>query len=139
MGMSAGGGRGGVKSDINVTPLVDVVLVLLIIFMVVTPMMQQGKEVELPKAAQVESEEQKDPLILSVTADRKVFVASDAYPDEAALQARLQTELRRNPERRFLLKADQALSCGDVRKVIRLARAAGVERVSFGVESLEAR
>jgi biopolymer transport protein ExbD len=137
--MSAGGGRGGVKSDINVTPLVDVVLVLLIIFMVLIPEMQQGKEVELPKAAQVERGEQEPPLILSVTPDRKVFVQAEAYPDEAGLQARLQDELRRKPGQRFLLKADQGLSCGDVRKVIRLARAAGVQKVSFGVEALEAR
>ena len=139
MGMSAGGGRGGVKSDINVTPLVDVVLVLLIIFMVVTPMMQRGKDVSLPKAAQVEPEEKKDPLVLSVTPDRKVFVESDVDPDDAAFQARLQEELRRTPGRRFLLKADQSLTCGDVRKVIKLARGAGVERVSFGVEELQAR
>ncbi|MBZ4422962.1 biopolymer transporter ExbD [Myxococcus sp. RHSTA-1-4] len=140
MGMSAGGGRGGVKSDINVTPLVDVVLVLLIIFMVLVPEMQsRGQDVVLPKAAQVEREEKEEPVVLSVTPDRKVFVDADAYPDEAALQTRLRDELSRKPGRRFLLKADQALTCGDVRKVIRLARVAGVERVSFGVEELEAR
>ena len=137
MGMSGGGPRGGIKSDINVTPLVDVVLVLLIIFMVVTPMMQSGQAVALPKAAQVESKAPENPLVLSVTPDRKVFVDADVYPDDAALQARLREELLRKPERRFLLKADQSLSCGDVRKVIHLARAAGVDRVSFGVESLE--
>ncbi|QSQ20715.1 biopolymer transporter ExbD [Pyxidicoccus parkwayensis] len=137
MGMSAGGRQGGPKSEINITPLVDVVLVLLIIFMVVTPMMQSGKPVDLPKATRVEGEAQKDPLVLSVTPDRKVFVESDAYPDEAALKARLQAELSRQPGRRVLLKADQSLACGDVRKVIQMARAAGVERVAFGVESLE--
>ncbi len=50
MGMDVGGNRAGVRSDINITPLVDVVLVLLIIFMVITPMLQRGKSVELPKA-----------------------------------------------------------------------------------------
>ncbi|MFP2910361.1 biopolymer transporter ExbD [Pyxidicoccus sp. 3LFB2] len=135
MGMSAGGGRGGIKSDINVTPLVDVVLVLLIIFMVVTPMMQRGQAVELPKAAQVEKEGKDDPLVLSVTPDRKVFVESDSYPDDAAFKTRLQTELSEKPGRRVLLKADQSLTCADVQKVITLARAAGVERVSFGVEA----
>lgn len=137
MGMSAGGRQGGPKSEINITPLVDVVLVLLIIFMVVTPMMQRGKPVELPKASKVEGEGPKDPLVVSVTPDRKVFVESDSYPDDAALASRLQDEVRRNPERRVLLKADQSLACGDVRKVIRLAQAAGVARVSFGVESPE--
>ncbi|MCP3136250.1 ExbD/TolR family protein [Pyxidicoccus xibeiensis] len=137
MGMSAGGGRGRIKSDINVTPLVDVVLVLLIIFMVVTPMMERGKDVELPKATQVEPEKQDDPLVLSVMPDRKVFVEAEAYPDDAAFQARLQEELRAKPGRRFLLKADQSLSCGDIRRVAKLARVAGVEKLSFGVETPE--
>ena len=140
MGMSAGGARGGMKSDINVTPLVDVVLVLLIIFMVLTPMMKQrGKDVELPKAAQSEKEEQEEPVVLSMTPDRQLFVESDAYPDEAAFKSRLQEELRRKPGRRFVLKADQSLAYGDVQKVIRLARSVGVDRVSFGVEVPQAR
>ena len=54
MGMSVGGPSGGPKAEINVTPLVDVVLVLLIIFMVITPMLQRGKSVELPKAKEIE-------------------------------------------------------------------------------------
>ena len=58
MGMSAGSNKGGPKNDINVTPLVDVVLVLLIIFMVVTPMLQRGKDVTLPKAKQQSEEKQ---------------------------------------------------------------------------------
>jgi biopolymer transport protein TolR len=140
MAMSAGGGRGGIKSDINVTPLVDVVLVLLIIFMVVTPMMQQqGKAVALPRAAQVEKEAKDNPLVLSMTPDRQVFVDAQGYTDDAAFQRRLQTELGEKPGRRILLKADESLSCGDVQKVIKLARAAGAERLSFGVEAPESR
>ncbi len=139
MGMSVGSGRGGVKSDINVTPLVDVVLVLLIIFMVTAPMMQRGQPVELPRAAQAEPKEKGDPLVLSVTPDGKVFVEAEAYPDDAAFQARLREEVGRQPGRRILLKAGQALACGDVRKVIRLARMAGVERLSFGVDAPEPR
>ncbi len=74
MGMSAGP-KGGIKSDINVTPLVDVVLVLLIIFMVVTPMLQRGKSVELPKANEIEDEgKDADPVVLSITPVMKVFV-----------------------------------------------------------------
>ncbi|AKJ01388.1 outer membrane transport energization protein ExbD [Archangium gephyra] len=133
MGMNVGGGRGGMKAEINVTPLVDVVLVLLIIFMVVTPMMQRGKNVTLPQATHVTGEKQGDPLILSVTPDKKTFVEAEHYADASALQARLAKELREQPSRRLLLKADEALSYGDVRKVMELAQAAGAKGVAIGV------
>ncbi|NVJ20693.1 MULTISPECIES: ExbD/TolR family protein [Myxococcus] len=133
MGMSSGGGRGGMKSDINVTPLVDVVLVLLIIFMVVTPMMKRGKEVELPQAKHIEEEDGPDPLILSVTPDRKLFVESEAYPDERVLQAKLKAELTQVPRRRLLLKVDQSLTYADVMKVMQLAKDSGAEKVSLAV------
>ena len=72
MGMDVGS-KGGVRSDINITPLVDVVLVLLIIFMVITPMLQRGKHVELPKAHHVQTGQQNaDPLFVTVTKDGKV-------------------------------------------------------------------
>src|SRR6266542_1790571 len=94
----------GVKNEINVTPLVDVVLVLLIIFMVVTPMLQRGKDVRLPKSQQIDEEKKEsDPLILSVTADKKMYVESDAY-DEAGLQERLRQEVAAQPTRKLLLK-----------------------------------
>ena len=133
MGMNVGGGRGGMKAEINVTPLVDVVLVLLIIFMVVTPMMQRGQNVTLPRATQVNGEKQGDPLVLSVTPDKKTFVEADHYADASELQARLRKELREQPSRRLLLKADEALSYGDVRKVMELAQAAGAKGVALGV------
>jgi biopolymer transport protein TolR len=72
MGMTGGSGRGRLKSDINITPLVDVVLVLLISFMVVTPLMSRGKAVEFPKSSHSSKEEERDPLVLSVTVDQKL-------------------------------------------------------------------
>jgi biopolymer transport protein TolR len=134
MGMSAGSGRSGVKSEINVTPLVDVVLVLLIIFMVVTPMMQRGQAVQLPKSAH-SSEEKSDPLVLSVTADQKLYVENDLYPDVERFKGRLEQELRTQPLRRVLLKADHTLACGDVQKVMDLIHTAGAKRVGLGVEA----
>jgi biopolymer transport protein ExbD len=133
MGMNVGGGRGGMKAEINVTPLVDVVLVLLIIFMVVTPMMQRGQNVTLPRATQVNGEKHGDPLILSVTPDKKTFVEADHCADASELQARLRRELREQPSRRLLLKADEALSYGEVRKVMALAQAAGAKGVALAV------
>jgi biopolymer transport protein TolR len=133
MGMG-GGGKGGVKSEINVTPLVDVVLVLLIIFMVVTPMLQRGKDVHLPKANQSDPEKKDaDPIILSVTTDKRTFIENDAYDDEN-LEKGLKTRLDTTPGRKILLKGDETLTFGDVRKVMNIARKAGAKGVALGVE-----
>ena len=75
MAMNVGGSGKGIKAEINITPLVDVVLVLLIIFMVITPMLQRGKDVRLPLVHKPDSENKDgDPLILSVTQDKRLSV-----------------------------------------------------------------
>jgi biopolymer transport protein ExbD len=136
MAMTAGG-KGGIKSDINVTPLVDVVLVLLIIFMVVTPMLQRGKDVILPKSKVVDKDPGKgEPLILSITADKKVWVDKDSY-DEAGLEQRLRDEVMEQPNRPFLLKGDNRVTVGEVRKVMAIARKAGARGVRVAVEQLK--
>ena len=137
MGMSAGP-SGGIKNEINVTPLVDVVLVLLIIFMVITPMLQRGKSVTLPKAQNIEKERKgdADPLILSVTPDKKTFVENDEF-DAAGLERKLRDELEKDPSRRILLKGDNGLNVGDVRKVMEIARKAQAKGISLGVEELK--
>ena len=134
MGMSAGP-KGGIKSEINVTPLVDVVLVLLIIFMVVTPMLQRGKSVELPKATEIEKEKGKDsdPLYVSITPDKKVFLENDQV-DEQALQDRLSEELAKDPGKKILLKGDNTVNVGDVRRVLDVARKAKAKQIALGVE-----
>ncbi|QRK08905.1 biopolymer transporter ExbD [Archangium violaceum] len=140
MGMSVGGPQGGPKSDINVTPLVDVVLVLLIIFMVVTPMLQRGKSVSLPKAAKVEDDKgstnDPDPIILSVTTDKKMFVEQDEY-DAAGLEAKLKDTLAYLPNKKILLKGDSSLSVGDVRQVMEVTRKAKAKKIFLGVEELK--
>ncbi len=137
MGMSVGGPSGGPKAEINVTPLVDVVLVLLIIFMVITPMLQRGKSVALPKARQSEKKSTQDKaLILSMTPDKKLYLDNDSL-DEKALENRLREEIVREPMRKILLKADNSLRVGDVRKVMKVARNARASRVSLGVEELK--
>jgi biopolymer transport protein TolR len=134
--MSMGGGPSrGIKSEINVTPLVDVVLVLLIIFMVVTPMLQRGKDVQLPKAIKIEKEEKKeaDPIIVSVTPDKKMYIESDEYSEEG-FEEKLRETLAPNPGRKVLLKGDETLAFEEVRKVMNLARKAGARSISLGVE-----
>jgi biopolymer transport protein ExbD/biopolymer transport protein TolR len=135
MGMSAGG-KQGVKADINVTPLVDVVLVLLIIFMVVTPMLQRGKDVKLPSASKRKDEEGKKPdvVIVSVTKDRKTYVEKEEFAGDEALKDGLKAKLAAQPFIPILLKADVTLSFGDVRKVMNDIRQAGAKGVKLGVE-----
>src|SRR5215471_15559652 len=103
MGMAVGGSK-GVKNDINITPLVDVVLVLLIIFMVVTPMLQRGRDVHLPKARQTgDDKQQADPLVLSITTDHKIWVESASF-DEDKVEAKIGAEIAAEPNKRVLLK-----------------------------------
>ncbi len=135
MAMTAGG-KGGVKSEINVTPLVDVVLVLLIIFMVVTPMLQRGKDVQLPRSIAVDKEAKGDPLILSVTKDGKVWVEKDQFDGDGLLK-KLQDEVAADPYKPFLLKGDSGATVGDVRKVMAIARKAGARGVRVAVEQVK--
>jgi biopolymer transport protein ExbD len=134
--MSAGG-KGGVKSEINVTPLVDVVLVLLIIFMVVTPMLQRGKSVELPKAEKEKGEEKHkdaDPVVLSITAQKEIYVEDDLMPDTSRLQEALRVKIASDPTEQLLLKGDSTLQVGDVRKVMESARKAQFKSIKLAVQ-----
>jgi biopolymer transport protein ExbD len=134
MAMNVGGANQGIKAEINVTPLVDVVLVLLIIFMVITPMLQRGKAVRLPQVQAPDKETKEgDPLILSVTDEKRIYLESDAM-DEASLEAKLRVELTAQPGRKILLKGDERLTYADVRKVMEVARKAGAKGVSLGVQ-----
>ena len=137
MAMGAGPSRGGIKADINVTPLVDVVLVLLIIFMVVTPMLQRGKDVKLPTAQKTEKEKKDaDPIILSITPDKRLYIETQELAPEA-VQAELSRLLAQKPGRKVVLKGDRSLEVGEVRQAMALARKAGAKGVSLGVEELK--
>ena len=137
MGMGTGSSRGSVKAEINVTPLVDVVLVLLIIFMVITPMLQRGKDVQLPKATAIEKAKQgADPIIVSITTDHQIYIENDAFNEEEFL-ASLKAKLIASPHKKILLKGDSSLAFEDVRKVMNLARKAGAKGISLGVEEVK--
>lgn len=137
MGMAVGGNKGGFKSDINVTPLVDVVLVLLIIFMVITPMLQRGKDVKLPPSRSIEEKgAEDDPLILSITTEKKIYIESTEYSETDFIPA-LTKELEAKPGRKLLLKGDEALEVGAVRNLMDMTHKAGAKSVALGVEQLK--
>jgi len=131
--MAFSSNSGGLKSDINVTPLVDVVLVLLIIFMVVTPLLQRGKDVHLPKTKTSDDAKKPDVLIISIPSDRKIWLESSLVSRET-LRARISDSVRLFPDRKILVKGDDTLKVRDVRQVMAEAKAAGALSVSLSVE-----
>jgi biopolymer transport protein TolR len=129
MGMSTGGGKGPL-SEINVTPLVDVMLVLLIIFMVSAPMMTTGLEIDLPKARAPRMEREDEKLLLTITKERKVFLGEIEVPYES-LEAALTTNQRLQDEKELYLEADETVPYGFVAKVMALVRRGGIEKVGL--------
>jgi biopolymer transport protein ExbD len=137
MGMASAASKGGVKNDINITPLVDVVLVLLIIFMVVTPLLQRGRDVHLPKVKQpADDKKQADPLVLSITPDRKIYVETAQYGDDE-IEPRIAREISADPNKRVLLKGDESVTVGDVRKLMEHSKKAGAKAVQLAVEEIK--
>ncbi len=132
MAFGAGGGSPDeVKGDINVTPLVDVCLVLLIIFMVVTPMLQQGVDVLLPEGPHSEKKPGKEgDLTISIKTDGTVFVGQNWIPDKQ-LPTYLKAEYQKDPNRVVMLKADKRINFGKVRLVMRAANDAEFTRVAI--------
>jgi biopolymer transport protein ExbD len=134
MGMDSFGGRQDMKSDINVTPLVDVCLVLLIIFMVVTPMLQKGKPVMLPQTERPDKKPESDKeLLISVQSDKTIFIDTKWYPDKD-FAAKMKEIGERSSNKDVLIKADQRLSYGDVKNVMRMVKDGGFERVGLITE-----
>jgi biopolymer transport protein ExbD len=139
MAIVIGTSRGGVKSDINVTPLVDVCLVLLIIFMVVTPLLQRGKDVTLPRAKDIDAERQDaEPIVLSVTSDHQLWLDKTLCTEET-LEAQLRTMLQAAPEKQVMLKGDASLAYGDIRRVMKIAEKVKSRGVQLAVEELKER
>ena len=134
MAMDLGGGKGGVKSDINVTPLVDVMLVLLIIMMIVAPLLQKGVDVRLPQAGNtVDKPETQGQTVLAVTADKRFFVNSIQVP-EADLLNRIRTTLEDQTEKVVFIKADEEAQWGAVMDIMDRLREVQIEDVGLITE-----
>jgi biopolymer transport protein TolR len=129
MAMSAGSGKGPV-SEINVTPLVDVMLVLLVIFMVSAPMMTTGIDVDLPKTHAPRMEVEQEKLLLTITKDQKVYLGETEVPFDN-LENALTTNTRLQTERELYLQADQAVPYGFVAKIMALIRKGGIEKLGL--------
>jgi biopolymer transport protein ExbD len=134
MGMDSFGGRQDIKSDINVTPLVDVCLVLLIIFMVITPMLQKGKPVMLPQTDNPGKKPESDKeLLISVQADKTIFIDTKWFPDkDFAIKMKELGERAANKD--VLIKADSRLNYGDVKNVMKMIKDGGFEHVALITE-----
>jgi biopolymer transport protein TolR len=126
-----------VQGDINVTPLVDVVLVLLIIFMVVTPMIASGVQVDLPKTVNhfKKPDDGKD-IIISVTKEKVVYMMANAVRKED-IPKRVEEERRKHPDKTVFVKGDSRTSYGAVREVMELVHKAGIEDVYLGTEDVK--
>ena len=139
MAFGAGGGSPDeVKGDINVTPLVDVCLVLLIIFMVVTPMLQAGVDVLLPIGPHAEKKPgETGDLSISIKQDGTVFVGQNWIPDKD-LVTYLRAEYQKDPQRKVMMKADKRINFGKVRMVLKAANEAQFTGVSILTENQQA-
>jgi biopolymer transport protein TolR len=134
-----GGGRGGRRhlrgmSEINVTPLIDVMLVLLVIFMVTAPLLTTGVHVELPKAKSAPMQADDTKLLLIVTADEHVFLGKDEITGH--IDEKLSTNARLKEDKEVYVQADENVKYGAVLRVMAAARTAGVEKLGMITDPL---
>ncbi len=140
MGMAAaGGGRHGRKrmggmNEINVTPLIDVMLVLLVIFMVTAPLLTTGVQVDLPKVKSAPMQMDDAKMLVIVTADEHVYLGKDEITQD--VETKLKTNSRLQEEKELYVQADENVKYGAVLRVMAAARSAGVEKLGMITDPL---
>jgi len=134
MSMDVGGTKGGLKADINVTPLVDVMLVLLIIMMLIAPMLQQGVSVKLPQASNTaDKPETQDQTVVAVTSDRRLYL--NGVPiQEGELQSKIQTLMETKKEKIVLIKGDEEAPYSAIMNAMDRLREANIENIGLITE-----
>ena len=134
MAMDLGGAKGGVKSDINVTPLCDVMLVLLIIMMIVAPLLQQGVAVKLPTASNTSDKpESQDQTVIAIAKDKSMYLQAKPI-QEGELATRVNELLENKKEKIVLIKADEEVEYGAVMTAMDQLRQAGIEDIGLITE-----
>ena len=128
--------EGGMLAEINVTPLVDVMLVLLIIFMVTAPMIQQGVDVDLPEAKATTMSADEGKLILTVTKEKRVYLGKMEIPF-AEVEAKLKANAKVQQDKELYLHADKHLEYGVVVQVMAAMKNAGVDRLGMVTDAMD--
>jgi biopolymer transport protein TolR len=134
MSMDVGGAKGGLKADINVTPLVDVMLVLLIIMMIIAPLLQQGVVLTLPAAVNaVDKPDTQDQTVVAIDSNSRLWVNSLEVPEQDVIP-RLQSILEDKTDRTVYLKGDKDAPYSAIMKMMDALRKAGIEQVGLITE-----
>jgi biopolymer transport protein TolR len=140
MSMSVGGGSGGPKADINMTPMIDVLLVLIIIFMVITPLTPKGLEALVPQPpppnAKPNTSDQRT-VVIVIDKDHKMQINSEPVTEDR-LQGRLEDIFKTRAERVVFVKGDPSLDFQWVAKAIDIAHGAGIDKVGLMTAKVEA-
>jgi biopolymer transport protein ExbD len=140
MAMAVGGKKGGPQSDINMTPMIDILLVLLIIFMVITPMVPHGLEALVPQPPPPNQQPQTSidrTVVIIINADRSMMLNTEPI-DEASLGKRLEDVFKTRAERVVFVKGDPNLEYQVVARAIDIAKGAGIDKVGLMTAKIEA-
>jgi biopolymer transport protein ExbD len=140
MSMAVGGGKGNAIADINVTPMVDIMLVILIIFMVITPLLQKGVSVDLAKTKnprEMREADRDDAVVVAVNREGKIWLNSDQIMSKDLLGPRIQDVLASKVDKTVYIKSDRRAKYGDVVDVVDIVRAAGVDTLGLLTTRIE--